>query len=80
MRSHLASSAFLVRCSQKVCKVIETTGGRFKGRQCQSQAEWDAIDRAHKAKMHEIDSQPIRAESEGSGFAYPDVSQAASGS
>ncbi len=45
---------------EKVCKVIEVTGSRFKSRQCHTQHEWDAIYRATKDKMREIDSQPIR--------------------
>lgn len=50
---------------EKVCKVIAVIGSRFKSRQCHTQHEWDAIDRAHKDKMREIDSQPIRQRSEG---------------
>lgn len=58
---------------EKVCKVIKVTGSRFKSRQCHTQQVWEEIDRAHKAKMREIDSQPIFVESEGSGFPSPDL-------
>lgn len=50
---------------EKVCKVMAVSGSRFKSRLCYTQQEWDAIDRAHKDKVREIDSQPIRQRSEG---------------
>ena len=50
---------------KKVCKVIEVSGSRFKSRQCHTQQVWDEIDRAHKSKMREIDSQPIMQRAEG---------------
>ncbi|WOX04787.1 hypothetical protein [Microbulbifer pacificus] len=54
-----SSESLAASASDEVCKITEVTGSRFKRRLCYSQAEWDAIDRAHKDKMREIDSQPI---------------------
>lgn len=45
--------------TEKVCKLMAVSGTRFKSRLCYTQEQWDAIDRAHKDKMREIDSQPV---------------------
>ncbi len=61
----MEETADAVKKDEKVCKLITVSGSRFKSRLCYTQQEWDAIDRAHKDKMREIDSQPIRQRSEG---------------
>ena len=45
--------------NEKVCKLTAVSGTRFKSRLCYTQEQWDTIDRAHKDKMREIDSQPV---------------------
>lgn len=49
---------------EKVCKLTAVTGTRFRSKLCYTQAQWDAIDRAHREKMREIDSQPVRQETD----------------
>lgn len=58
-------TAGAAKTDQKICKRVAVTGSRFKSRLCHTQHEWDAIDRAHKDKMREIDSQPIHQRAEG---------------
>lgn len=53
------SDSLATSSNEEVCKLTAVTGSRFKRKLCYSQAEWDAIDQAHKNKMREIDSQPI---------------------
>lgn len=44
----------------KECRTQVVTGSRFKKKICYSADEWQRIDQAHKDKMREIDSQPLK--------------------